>query len=370
PTSLHPGTFTDAFNAAHARSISNGYDNDDSNVTVGVNVGGPFTDNGIYYLVRVTITSQLETTFAHLVYDGPLVSTVYAIAKARPPQNLAFGYAIYGVSNDACNTINFTGNNNVNINGGGIFSNSTANSSSCASMSREGNGNVNVSGGAIGAVGNFYENGAGSISPTPTEYVDQQTLPDITHPDCSGMPNYGDQFFNSGGTVTIDPGNYNSIRVGAGTDVIMNPGMYCIVGEDGFTGNGGDITGSAVFIYMQDGPFDLGGNARIRLGASTNLVDPSGNQWAGMLLYMHHENHEQVILTGSSATRYRGTVYAPGPTKSDNKIKCIVEGTAGEIGVSSQLICYTVKLTGNANINLKYNAGQNYQFPASLGLQE
>ena len=123
-------------------------------------------------------------------------------------------------------------------------------------------------------------------------------------------------------------------------------------------------------MYFADGGFDLGGNAKVKLGAPTNLVDPSGNQWAGMLIYMHPDNTNQIHLTGTSGTKYRGTIYAPGPADPDTKPKCIVEGTAGEIGVASQLICYSVKLTGNANINMSYNAGQQYQFPANLGLQE
>ena len=85
---------------------------------------------------------------------------------------------------------------------------------------------------------------------------------------------------------------------------------------------------------------------------------------------MDINNDGQVVLTGSSGTKYRGTIYAAGPASPESKPKCIVEGGAGQIGISSQIICYSIKLTGNANINLKYNAAQNFQLPASLGLQE
>jgi hypothetical protein len=150
----------------------------------------------------------------------------------------------------------------------------------------------------------------------------------------------------------------------------MNPGMYCISGTaPGFVGLGGDIEGNGVMIVMQEGSFDLGGNAKVRMYASTDLV-VSGVQWAGMLVYMPYDNTGQVTLTGMSGTKYRGTIYAPGPASPSSKPKCIVTGTAGEIGVASQLICYSIKLTGNANINLKYNASQNYAYPASMGLQE
>jgi hypothetical protein len=370
PMDLAPGTFTAVISAARARATSNAYDytTPEVDVDVGITV---HTDNGVYYLVRVTITSQIETTFAHLVYDGELKNTVYAIAKARPPQNLGFGYAVYATSKTQCDAIRFSGNQNLLINGGGIFSNSNGEDGGCDSMKRSGGSNVNVIGGTIGAAGSYNNSGCGTcISPSVDEYIPQEELPLIPEPDCSSLPPQAGINLTGSGTTTIDPGNYGFIRVGANAKLVMNPGMYCISGTaPGFIGLGGDIEGNGVMIVMQEGSFDLGGNAKVRMYASTDLV-VSGVQWAGMLVYMPYDNTGQVTLTGMSGTKYRGTIYAPGPASPSSKPKCIVTGTAGEIGVASQLICYSIKLTGNANINLKYNASQNYAYPASMGLQE
>lgn len=371
PTNLPPGTFTAVIAAAQARAVSNGYDDSVPEVIVDVGIEVR-SDNGIYYLIRVTITSQIETTFAHLVYDGELKNTVYAVAKARPPQNLGFGLAMYGVSKTNCNTIWFAGNQNMIIHGGGILSNSSADSNNCDAMSLSGNGDVNVIGGGVGAVGGFDRNGNGNISPSVDEGLPQLDIPLLSEPDCSGLPNMGglNLIGAGGGTTTINPGIYSNIKVGGFSKLVMNPGMYCITGSTGFTGLGGEIDGNGVLIYMQNGSFDLGGNAKVRLFASTDLIDASGNQWAGMLLYMPVYNTGTVTLTGGSSTKYRGTVYAPGPASPSSKSKCVVSGTAGTISVASQLICYSIKLTGNANINLRYNSSQNYSLPASIGLQE
>ncbi len=366
-----PGSTENAVEAAaKARAISNGYDDSDPAVDVDVDISGPHTDNGIYYLVRVEITSEIETTFAHLVYDGKLKNTVYAIAKARPQQNVGYGFAMFGTSLNGCKTIWFAGNNNTTITGGGILSNSSASAGNCPSMQRNGSGNVNVSGGTIGTAGSFKEIGSGSINPSVDTMLGQQEIPFIQPPDCGGLLDQGEINLTGSGTTTIDPGIYGKIKVGANHNLVMNPGMYCITGSTGFTGTGGDISGNGVLIYLVDGDFNLGGNTKVKLFASTNLIDASGQQWAGMLIYMDINNDGQIVLTGSSGTKYRGTIYAAGPANPESKPKCIVEGGAGQIGISSQIICYSIKLTGNANINLKYNAAQNFQLPASLGLQE
>jgi hypothetical protein len=238
-------------------------------------------------------------------------------------------------------------------------------------MKRSGNGSVNVIGGEIGTVGSYNDaGGSGSISPAPDEGIPPQELPPIPNPDCTGLPFRGNVNLvgAGGGTTTIDPGVYEYIKVGGSSHLVLNPGMYCITGN-GFTGNGGDVDGNGVMFYMIGGDFDLGGNAKVRMYASTNMI-VAGTQWAGMLVYMPVENTGMVKLTGSAGSKYRGTIYAPGPRNPSTKPKCVIEGTAGEIGIASQLICFSIKLTGNANINLKYNASQNYSYPASIGLQE
>jgi hypothetical protein len=141
--------------------------------------------------------------------------------------------------------------------------------------------------------------------------------------------------------------------------------MYCIYGNKGFTGNGGTITGTDVMIYMQDGPFDLGGNSVVNLAAESDdgdLVDPSGNDWRGMLVYVDPANTDDVKLTGGSGTTYTGTVMA---LSSD----CTISGTGGSIGLlSSQIICDTVKITGTAQVNIEFNENETYSLPPAIDL--
>jgi hypothetical protein len=367
PLSLPASLITNALNAAYARTESNGYSNDDESVSVNAEVTGPYTDNGIYYLVKVDITSELTTTFSHLVFGGPLQGSVTSTAKARVRTNISYGYSMFGTSKDECKTIWFSGTSETTITGGGVFSNSNAKSQSCSSGVYGGSGNVTVSPGGISSVGSFTLSGSGTVSPNPSTGAPQVTVPHAPIPDCSGLTDYGDVQINGSGAVTIGPGKYDSIKVTSSPELTMESGMYCIM-DNGFTANGGTITGSGVFIYLVGGDFDLGGNTVVNLYAASNLKDPSKNQWGGMLVYMAYDNTSQVIITGGSGTTYTGTIYAPEPASPSSKTKCKVTGTGDSIGLSSQLICYSIELTGNAIIDLNYDKNYNYRLPFVLDL--
>ncbi len=360
-----------AVSNAIARATSNGYTTD-ADTTVTATVSGPHTDAGVYYLVTVTIVDRIDTTFAHLVFTGPLRSTVTSTVRVRPPQNITFGFSVYGASPNSCETIFFSGSSNTTINGGGVYSNSDQDSGGgggCDSGANSGSGDVNVTTGGISSVGGWDSGGSGSITPAPTTGATQKDLPPYPVPDCTGLVNRGDAVYN-GGVVLLEPGIYGEIRFTGNPVVTMNPGMYCITGSGGFTGTGGTITGLNVMIYLEDGPFNLGGNTLVNLTAPTNLVDASGTQWAGMLIYMNYFNDEQVVITGTGLTAYTGTVFAPGPTQSANQPKCEVTGSGGSLGLNSQLICYTVKISGSSEVLLNFDQSQNFKIPGALELEQ
>jgi hypothetical protein len=117
-------------------------------------------------------------------------------------------------------------------------------------------------------------------------------------------------------------------------------------------------------IYLQRGPFDLGGNTVVNLFAEPKenvLIDQSGNDWKGMLVYVDPENDSDVKITGTSGSSYSGTIFA---LSSD----CTIGGTGDSIGITSQVICYTVKITGIADVNITYDEGLGYDVPAAMDL--
>ncbi len=315
--------------------------------------------------IHVQIQNQIETSFLHLVTNGGLSNAAEAVSRVWPSQNYTPGYAIFAATEHDCKGVWFTGTGDTYVAGGGIFSNSDAASGSCQSGVQSGGGNITVEPpDGIEVVGSFDIGGSGTVSPPPTEGVPQYRLRPMPIPDCSGLPDRGKLKINGAGTHTVEPGRYEQITVLANADVTLEPGMYCIYGNKGFKANGGSISGVDVMIYMQDGPFDLGGNTLVQLAAEQtpgDLVDPSDNDWRGMLLYVAPTNTDDVKITGTSSTTYTGTIYAPNSLVT-------LEGTGDTMGVNAQVIGEFVKTAGNAFLDISYDESKNYYLPPAIDL--
>ena len=325
---------------------------------------GQYAGNPEY--IRVYIEHKVNTSFAHLVFSGGLSDTAEAVSRVWPAQNFTPGYAIFATTAHDCKGVWFSGTGDTNVTGGGVFSNSDAASASCQSGVQGGGGAITVNPPhGIEVVGTFDMGGSGAVSPSPTEHVlSYRIRPMMGTPDCSGLNDYGSLKINSAGATTIVPGRYSEITVLAGADVTMDPGMYCIYGNKGFTSNGGSITGTDVFIYMEDGGFDRGGNTLVNLNAvppPNSLVDPSHNDWAGMLLYVDPNNTNPITITGTSNTTYSGTIYAPSSLVT-------LEGTGDSLGVNAQVIGESVKISGNAELNLTYDESKLFFLPPAIDL--
>jgi hypothetical protein len=316
--------------------------------------------------IHVIINNAVETNFLHLIFQGGFQNQAEATSRVWPTQNYRPGYAIYALTEHDCKGVWFTGTGDTNVVGGGVFSNSDAASASCQSGVQGGGGAITVSPPPHGieVVGTFDMGGSGAVNPAPVEYASRTRIRPMPEPSCAGLPDFGQMKVNSAGTHTINPGRYSEITVLANADLILNPGMYCIYGNKGFTANGGSITGSGVMIYMQDGPFDLGGNTLVHLAAEQNtgvLIDAAENDWKGMLLYVDPTNSNDVEVTGTSNTTYTGTIYAPSS-------EVTLEGTGTDIGINAQVIGNNVKTAGNALLNIDYEEDKNYNLPPAIDL--
>jgi hypothetical protein len=330
---------------------------------------GDYVGNAFY--VQVSITSHVKTAFAHLVFSGSLQTTVDAVSRVWPEERLAAGHALYAATEHDCKGIWFTGTGDTEIFGGNVFSNSDASDKNCQSGVQDGAGNVTVTNGGIQVVGTFAQGGSGSVTPSPQEGVLHEDLRKVPRPDCSDLPDLGAKHINAGEVVKLDPGRYESITFSTpDSEVLLKPGMYCIYGDKGFSGNGGNVAidgpedGPGVMIYLIQGPFDLGGNTFVDIFAEPRdeiLVDPSGNDWKGMLIYVDPDNGSEVKITGTSNSNYSGTIFAPA---SD----CVIHGTGDSIGVNAQVICYTVKVAGTALVNITYDQNLGYEVPAAIDL--
>ena len=312
--------------------------------------------------IRVMLTGDSDSSFAQFVFKGPLRNSVEAITRVRPRTNAAFGHAIVGLNPANCsgnaNGVVVNGNLDVNVDGGGIFSNGCLSGTGTASE-------VNVTNGSIAYVSEFipgntaWNPNPGSASPMPQDAFD------IEPPDCSQVPHFGNpsNAFNTGATGYIPAGNYTRINMN-GDVTLQGGGLYCLYGNFD-TGNvnvsvlpSGGKTG--VTIYLISGSFLTSGNGSVVLTAPPFSPDPFP-AIPGLLVYLARGNNGLVKLRGNSGSYYQGTIFAP----SGNIDQA---GTDDAQAFSSQLIGNNVFISGHVRLDVYFTANMMYQIPARLYL--
>lgn len=369
----------------------NGFDNGDSN-DVEVHhppESGPYTGNMDFYQVK--IRTDFEPIFSHFIFGGALENTVEAVAKAQTASNISPSNAMHSTAegDTYCKGIWFTGNASTTITGANIFANSEADANNCQSGVRDGSGKVTVNNGSIYVAGGFdgWEQSPGVMDTSQIqtedsvvhEGVDPMPLPPIDPPDCSIYDNNPKAAPN--GSAVLEPGYYTGDwKINGSDSVQLKPGMYCIDGELKSTGGSietipFDMDGDGseeygVLLYMMTGSFSLSGQTQVKLDRANDLTDNGGNHWGGMLLYMPYQNKGEVVITGGSGSTYTGVIYAPGPPHQNNNQKCSVGGNSGTLGLNSQLICYSIKMHGGANIEIIYIEEELYKRRPAVELMQ
>ncbi|HNB50651.1 MAG TPA: Tad domain-containing protein [Anaerolineales bacterium] len=309
------------------------------------------------------IISDVETSFVHFAFGGAIKNTVTAVARVRPRMPLAFGYAIYAHREDCPNSntggVRFDGNNNVTIDGGGVMSD--------ACMDANGSVHVQVNGGEINYITSYAPSGNPYVNPAPA--LQPNLLPDwallFPEPDCSSL-----SAGTTNGNGTISPGIYTDITVNGSDSLTMSPGLYCLDGDFSVTGNT-TVIGEGVTIFMRDGDFTTNGGGVVRLSAPNYVVEDNDGV-TGMLIYIASENPGSVDLTGNSQSYYSGTIFGE---HEDSRIEI---GGTGDMTTGcyngipcfgTQLIAGTVKVHGNAIIDIDFVSNAVYYLPARLTLE-
>ncbi len=349
--------------AAQSQAIANGFDVANDPKVIAVDVISPpeiepfKSDPDRDQYIQVTITSEVESSFLHLVFPGVLRNTVVAVSRARPPENPAEGFALYGASLDECRAAWFSGNGKITLTGGGVFSNSDGSEKSpeCESGYRGGAGTLVLKDQDIILAGYYTNSGEGGGVDLGNgklkEFQPQQAMPTMPEVPCPSSPEQPP--LNITTDTVLDPGNYSSISVRAGADLTLNSGIYCINGK--FEGQGGSVAGSGVVLKMLQQEFNLGANT------TTHLEAPTSGDWKGLLIY-GEPAVSLIKLTGAANSYYKGTVYAPWSA-------CEIHGTSGNtLVVDSQLICRTVKVIGDGDVEITYIPEELYKLPNTVEL--
>jgi hypothetical protein len=354
-------SFSVAFEAARTRASNNLVSNLDNNLSdkhgIEVTCVNDDTHFDKHIDVHTMVTSKVPTTFMQLFYGGEVKNTVNAVARIHPRTELVFGHAIVSLD-DACHTkdggIVFDGDSEVDIHGGGVFSNS------CIEASGKINVDVKPTGAGIDYFGTITYNGHPVLSPDPEKAPAKMPIQEINPPSCSS----DDPVASSGGG-TINPGNYSKIKLTNGS-LTLKPGLYCLTGDMDI--QGGTVNGSGVTIYLKkDGTKDtnvqINGGAEVHLNAPTDGTAVNGAK-VGILFFMATGNAGNMTLLGNSASSFAGAVYG-----RDANID--VGGTSGvNPTYNTQLVGKYVKVHGNSKIDINYQNMQPYTDQPKLDMME
>jgi hypothetical protein len=327
-------------------------DNNGVRATYGCEDHGSYADK--YIDVTTTVTREVTSAVVQLFLPGGMTNTVESVVRLRPRTAFYYGNALVGLKETCDNEpgnkggVTFGGSNDTVITGGAVYSN--------ACLVR--NGIAPITAPSFG-----YRSGPPPSPDTvpPAELSTGDPMPrfDVPEPDCYG-PGMVDNPARGKDTddhdVTIYyPGRYTStislngnydIARDKGTKIRLEPGLYCL--GDGIKINGGFIEGDGVTLYITGGTFETSGGAEIHLTAPTDQ-NQTMNSIVDLLIYMPESHVGTATLTGNAGSYYIGTVYVPSGT-------CNIAGTTDGIhDFNSQIVCGTVKITGNATIAVRYN---------------
>jgi hypothetical protein len=313
---------------------------------------GPYEGDDDY--IQVAITSNLNTYFARVIGFNQLHNTVESLAKAQTEYvgQLYGGASIVGLAPDQCKTIWFSGSSDLNITGGGVFSNSSLD----CGVTIQGSTNISMDSGIDMVATAYTPNGnppLDEIDGGIYGYADQYEYP----PPAEMLPNPTCDTSASVSGSSMSPGSWSGTFPPSGVTT-LDPGTYCVNGSFKLNAND-ELSGTGVTIFMQSGDVHWNGGAEIDLSA------PTSGDFAGLLIYAPMSNTNTMRFNGNGGSTLTGTIFMPAAS-------LIYNGTGGVNPSHVQIIAYTIELTGTNDTNVIYQDSDNWDAntPAQLGLAQ
>lgn len=326
--------------------------------------------------VQVIINSTVDTYFARVVGITQTHNRVEAVAsKISANNSFNFGgNAVVALSPEGCALMS-QGGTQVQVDGGGLFSNSddpacSFKKASCAGETEVNNadgsqGTITMVGGASLNLGCLPDAtlapGGSKQLPFPPPYQEIDPPAECSEPLKTA----------SGTSVTLSPGHYSAMPPKSNIkDITLQPGVYCIDSEirigstDTFRVAGTFGVDPGVFLYIKPG-----GSFTFNAGSTTQLwgIHDTTSPYYGFLIYAAPDYSTGTPVTctinGGALTMFKNTIYAP-------YCNVTLNGGSGPTGFQSQVIGYNVKFSGNAEIYLSYQSGLSpvWNIPLQIGL--
>jgi hypothetical protein len=381
--------------AGFARADSNGFN--DTNSTVEIHQcseagldpaceGLPADADPAEY-IQVVIRLTTQTTFARIIGRTEVPSVVSAVARAGGTSQgpIGLGAAIAAMSPHDEHAITGNGNFTLDVNDSGLFSNSDHPTCSFSTSGSAGSYTVDT---AFDVVGQYCASGSPTLSGTLNEGASQMPYPPnikIPAPSitCTGNSVLSGNTFSPGfhgalqipnGTWTFASGNHcfpEGLRVSGNTNIIVEDNSKFLITGGEFQSNAnGTFTCTNLLVHINGGTgWHVNGNSDndcsgITFYASTgnvtwngnpeiNFSAPTSGPYSGLLIYLPYGNSSALTINGNSGSSLTGSIIAV-----SSHIQ--VNGNSDTFAASSQIIGYTVGLSGNGNIIINYDPTKQY----------
>ncbi len=339
--------YGDVTTGAQNAAAQNGFVDGESGDTLTVNnppQSGPHVGNSQYV---EAIATQVAPTYFMKIFN---INTVTISARAVAYLGDGPG-CIYALNPSKTDAILMNGSFNVQAQCG-VYDDSNASQALLA------NGSGTFDAKSIGVVGNYLNNGSGTISPTPAtgmvplaDPLSYLTPPSVNG-SCSGgyqtangsgtyTLNPGNVIINGNPTVTLNPGEYCSLTINGSPNVTFNPGTYVL--DQGVTFNGTTtVNADGVTFYVASGSMTINGNS------GSNFTAPTTGSYAGILVYQSASDTSQLTINGSNSLNVTGAIYAPKANITDNG--------SSATSAYSILVADSITINGSATFNDDYTS--------------
>jgi Flp pilus assembly protein TadG len=323
---------------ANAVTSSYGFVNGVNGVTVTVNQppqSGNYT--GSAGAVEVIVKQSQTPIFSAVLRSQQFTITARSVALGTVDGK----GCVLSLDGTASGATTGQGSTNVNLPNCSLYDNSSS-----ASALTVG-GSARVSALSVSVVGGI----SGQAGVTTTQGV-QTGAPPMADPYASvqnPVPTGAvDNSCCSHGTATLDPGIYkNGMKLVAGANITLNPGVYYIEGSGLDVAGGATLTGTGVTLVFTSSNGSNYASATINGGATVNLTAPtpaSGLATAGIVMFGDRNMPVGTPFTfnGGASQNFTGAIYVP---KGNVKYAGGSNATNG----CTQLIADTITFTGNSN---------------------
>jgi hypothetical protein len=297
--------------------------------------------------IMVTVQRNVPLYFAR-IFQSLTSVTVTAKATAEIVTVPATG------STQSCIVALGTSGTGVSISSGVAFQPDNCAVRTDASMSISGGATVTASG--VYAGGTITSSGAGSSygstplnpnagvigDPLASDAALQAALASPTSCNVSNCTVAG------GGSITLQPGRYDSWNISSATSVTLSPGLYVVNNGISLTGNNVTITGTGVTIISSSIKTN---------GATMNLIAPGQSPTNGAVpgvVFASNATGNLFSFAGGAVTTLTGAVYVPNAnfSFSGNATLGTTAYQEGNLDTDClEVIASTVSISGGTNMS-------------------